>query len=96
MVGFGVVPNHRKSLPAEGCTQSRWINLPTAKAGVGVRHLVYGKCQIHIHRIGVSRGASAALSQGLAVVGQASGQGVSLHPVARFLNQIGNVVSATS
>ncbi len=28
-------------------------------------------------------------SQGLAVVGQASGEGVALHPLARFLHQIG-------
>ena len=45
--------------------------------------------KIHRHRIGVGGGAGAAVAQGLAVVGQAGGEGVALHPLARFLHQVG-------
>ena len=47
------------------------------------------KRQIHRHRIGVGCGAGATGGEGLAVVGQAGGQRVALHPLARFLHQVG-------
>ena len=41
------------------------------------------------HSLGVRRGAGAAVAQGLAVIGQAGGQSVALHPLAGFLHQVG-------
>ena len=45
--------------------------------------------KIHRHRLGVGRRAGAAVAQRLAVVGEAGGEGVALHPLARFLHQVG-------
>ena len=54
------------------------------------RHLVNrSKTQIHPHRLGIGPRACAAVAQRRAVVGEASNDGVTLHPRTRLSHQVG-------
>ena len=86
-----IVPDHRDRLATE--VAARW----TLRDGSQRQNVICDesslltqrKPQIHPHRLRVRRCAGAAVAERLGVVGEAGGDGVALHPLARFLHQVG-------
>ena len=92
-VHFGEVPGHRNRLSAEGVsrlgTPSWTASIPSTDRRHTIGQAANHEPQVHPHRLGVGGGTVTAAGEGFAGVSRASGEGVSLHLLARFLHQVG-------